>query len=178
MRSKSRIKKSTQCARETNEFTTAVQKKLTDQISDFTLPTLFEENTTWTVFIQYQNIQNEHLQLSEKAVKTVLPSPTTFSSVWGQLSFVYWKHHVTIDWMQKQIRQCSCLKQCHFYHWYFFLFGKNSYFHKNILLMFICNWFVFNDYLSMFLISNMVNWGYKQSTQTISFWVLNDFLRV
>ena len=60
---------------------TAGQKKLTGQISDFTLPTLFEENTTWTVFIQYQNIQNEHLQLSEKAVKTVLPSPTTFSSV-------------------------------------------------------------------------------------------------
>lgn len=74
-------KRSIQCARETNEFTTAGHKKLTDQISDFTLPTLLEENTTWTVFIQYQNIQKEHLQLSEKAVKTVLPSPTTFSSV-------------------------------------------------------------------------------------------------
>lgn len=43
-------KGSIQCARETNEFMTAEHKKLTDEISDFTLTTLFEENTTWTVF--------------------------------------------------------------------------------------------------------------------------------
>lgn len=49
MRSKSRIKDPFS-VQETNGFMTAEHEKLTDEISDFTLKTLFEENTTRTVF--------------------------------------------------------------------------------------------------------------------------------
>lgn len=49
MRSKSRIKDPFS-VQETNGFMTAEHEKLTDEISDFTLETLFEENTTRTVF--------------------------------------------------------------------------------------------------------------------------------
>ena len=87
-------KGSIQCVRGTNEFMAAEHKKLTDEISDFTRATLFEENTTWTVFCSV----SEHPQLSEKAVDS--PSVANYIFICVRLAFLpilQSKHHVTKD---------------------------------------------------------------------------------
>ena len=135
-------KGSIQCVRGTNEFMAAEHKKLTDEISDFTRATLFEENTTWTVFCSVsehpQRIstviwkgcwQSFRRQLHFHLCEASFPSYTSVkTSCYERLNA---ETDMPIQlFINPDITETGkILKQRHFYHWFFF-FGKNSYFHN------------------------------------------------